>query len=173
MKLLAKLGSILDNANRVLAFLAGIVVTGIMLLMCYEVIMRYFFDRPPPWVVEICEYMLFTYTFLATAWLLKERGHIRVDILLENISPRNQKVLNMVTSAIGAIICLIIAWYGVESTWTHFQEGIPVVAFLNTPKFILLAFIPFGCFLLSIQFIRQAYGYLISSRTLPEKEQVT
>lgn len=171
MKLLEKTRAIFDHTIDSLAGVAGVLVIGIMLVMCYEVVMRYFLNRPPAWAVEVCEYMLYLLAFLGAAWLLKLGGHVRVDIVLGRLNPKAQTLLNIATSAIGTIICLIIAWYGGESTIDHFQRGIPVVKTLKIPKAPLLAFISIGCFLLSIQFLRQTYGYVRSWGAMAKKEQ--
>ena len=166
-----KTRAIFDHAIDSLAGMAGVLVIGIMLIMCYEVVMRYFLNRPPAWAVEVCEYMLYLLAFLGAAWLLKLGGHVRVDIVVSQLNPKAQTLLNIATSIIGVLICLTIAWYGGESTWDHFQRGIPVVKTLKIPKAPLLAFISIGCFLLSIQFLRQTYGYLSNWRALARKEQ--
>jgi len=171
VNLLEKAGTIFDRIIDALAGRAGVLVIGIMLVMCYEVVMRYFLNRPPAWAVEVCEYMLYLLAFLGAAWLLKLGGHVRVDIVLGRLNPKAQTWLNIATSAIGVIICLVIAWYGGESTIDHFQRGIPVVKTLKIPKAPLLAVIAVGCFLLSIQFLRQTYGYVRSWGVMAKKEQ--
>jgi len=171
MKLLEKTRVVFDHIIGSLAGAAGVLIIGMMLIMCYEVVMRYFFNRPPAWAVEISEYLLFLIAFLGAAWLLKLGGHVRVDIVLGRLNPKAQTLLNIATSAIGAIICLIIAWYGGESTIDHFQRGVPVVKTLAFPKFTLLLFIALGCFLLSIQFLRQTYSYVRSWKAMAKKEQ--
>ena len=165
MKVLAKLGVIFDSTNNVLASISGILVIILMLFTCYMVMMRYLFQSPPPWGMEISEYMLFVLPMLGAAWLLKRQGHVRVDIVINRLNPKIRTVLNIVTSAIGAGVCLIVTWYGVAATLKHFQEGIVMLEFLSVPKFILLAFIPFACLLLSLEFLRQGYNYLMSLRT--------
>jgi len=170
MKFLETPRAVLDGIINYLAGAAGVLIIAIMLIMCYEVVMRYFFNRPPAWPVEICEYMLYLLALLGAAWLLKENGHVRVDIVVSNLNLKAQTWLNIVTSALGVLICLTIGWYGLESTIDHFQRGIPVVTTLAFPKYPLLAFIPLGFFLLSIQFLRQTYGYVTSWKAIAKKE---
>ena len=177
MKFLAKVAAIFDRIVDVLAILSAICIVGIMLLMCYEVIMRYFFNEGSAWAVELTEYGLFLLAFLGTAWLLRRDGHVRVDILLNRLTPRSQIILNIVTSVIGIIVCFIIGWYAGAAAWDHFQRGIPVIKTLNVPKAPFLAVLSLGCFLMSIQFLRQAYYYIInlkkpSAKVITETETV-
>lgn len=158
-KVSRKAVSALDRIMDLLAGAAGVLLILIMLLVSYLVLMRYTLGRPPGWVVEICQYMIFALTFLAAPWLLRQGGHVRVDIVLAFLSPKVNILLSLITSIAGMLISLILALYGVLSTWQHFMQGIAVIEILRIPKGLLLAFIPIGFFLLSMQFLRQAYDH--------------
>lgn len=165
MKLLAKISTIFDHVTDFLAILAGVLIVAMMLLMTFEALLRYFFLIGLAWATEISEYMLFLIGFFGAAWLLKKRGHVSIEMVGSLLNPKAQTILNMVTSATGVIVCLIIAWYSGETAWEHFQSGTPVVKSLSIPKFPFLAILSLGCFMLSIEFLRQAYGYLRNWRS--------
>ncbi len=170
MKLLRKGSAIIDATLTSLVVLAAVILIFVMLSVNAEVIMRYFLNRPLLWVIEISEYSLLYITFLGTAWLLKKDGHVRMDLVLERLKPITQAVINITTSAILAIFCLILAWYGGEVTWEQFQVGtVKGGTILDFPLAAVLVVIPVGSFLLSIQFLRRSYGYL--ERWRADKEQ--
>lgn len=158
-KVSKKAVSALDRIMDLLAGAAGVLLILIMLLVSYLVVMRYTLGRPPGWVVEICQYMILALTFLAAPWLLRLEGHVRVDIVLAFLSVKTNILLSLVTSIAGLLISLILAFYGALSTWQHLTEGITVIEILRIPKAPLLAFIPIGFFLLSMQFLRQAFDH--------------
>jgi len=164
VKVSGNLAAIFDRVIDFLGFLAGVVLVVLMLVMCYEVVMRYFFARPPAWAVEVAEYMLFFIAFLGAAWLLKMHGHVRVDIVAGRLNPKARAMLNIITSILGVIICLLLTWYGGETAWSHFQRGVLVAKVLELPKGPFLILISLGCFLLSIEFLRQAYTHVNSWR---------
>jgi TRAP-type C4-dicarboxylate transport system permease small subunit len=149
-----------DRFEAFLAFLAGILLSSMLLLICYAVLMRYFFLSPPGWIIEVTEDILLYITFLGAAWLLKERGHVSVDLIYERLNPKTKIVLDIIISIMGVIICLIMTWYSAASTWDHFQRGAVVVETLKMPKAILLGVIPIGFFTLSIEFIKQTHEYM-------------
>ena len=169
MKILTKLPVIVDRVVDFLAILAAACIIGIMLLMCYEVVMRYFFNIGSAWAVELTEYGLFLLAFLGATWLLKREGHVRVDLAVNRLSPKGQALMNTATSILGILVCLIITWYAAESAWDHFERGIPVVKTLRVPKAPFLAVISLSSFLLAIQFLRQAYGHLKNWSQAKEK----
>ena len=160
MKLLAKASAIFDRVIDFLVFLACLLLMFAVVMVGLDVALRYFFGRPIIWAVEITEYSLLYIAFLGAAWLLKKEGHVRVDVVLNLLNPRNQTLVNIITSILGAMVCLVIAWYGAEITWDHFVRGVPSIQLLHTPRFLILMIIPIGSFLLFIQFLRRTYGYL-------------
>jgi|GEM_PF-334487 len=147
---------VLDRIIDLFAGAAGVLLVLIMFLVSYLVMMRYFLGRPPGWVVEICQYMIFVLTFLGAPWLLRKRGHVAVDIVLSCLNQKANQVIAMFTSLVGMMISFFLAWYSGRSTWQHFVEGIPVIEILRIPKALLLAFIPVSFLLLGFEFLRQA-----------------
>jgi len=140
-----------------LAFLAGILFTFLMFIVVTEVISRTFLNRPIMWVLETSEYIMLCGTFLAAAWLLKREGHVRLDIVLSRLKPRDRAILNIVNSIMLIIVCLLLVWFGTETTVDHFQRGIMEVRQYETPKFILLAVIPLAGVLLFFEAVKKAY----------------
>jgi len=171
VKLLTKVNAIFDRVISVFAFLAGILIAYAFLSVCLEVILRYFFHRPQVWVIETAEYSLLFITFLGTAWVLRNGGHVRVDVVLNQFKPQTQASINISTSIIGAIVCLVLAWYTGQLAWDYFQRGVYTIKMLDFPKGPLLAVIPVGFFLLFIQFLRRTYGYLQGRRVCQNEEQ--
>jgi len=166
MRSLKKLSSIFDWIIDGMAFLAGLLLLFMIFSICYEVLMRYFLIRPSSWAVEITEYILLYITFLGAPWLLKQKGHVKVDVVLNMLNIRTQRILNLFTSLLGAIICLVLFWFGLLATVDHYVRKIPVIKSLEVPKFILLVVIPFGSLLLCLQFIRQV---ITASKNLRKK----
>ncbi len=166
MKTLKKLGAIFDSANSVLAVLAGVVIVSLMLIITYEVIIRYFLNRSLVWSVEITGYSLLYVTFLAAAWLLRSEGHVRMDLLIERLNPRAQALMNTLTSIMGVAICLTILIFGVKVSWESYQLGYFMSSEMRPPQYLILIIIPIGMLMLSVQFARRSYGYLMTWKSL-------
>ena len=165
--------AIFDHTINFLAYLSGATIVLVTLLIFTDVTVRASFRGVSlPWVIEISEYLMIYITFLGTTWLLKREGHVKMDLVVNRLTPRNQAMLNAATSIIGLILCLTLTWFGALVTWDYFQRGVyRGFGLIRPPIFIFLAIIPVGSFLLSIQFVRRAYGYLIGRRApiLPEE----
>jgi len=157
MKLLS---TIFDRTIEVLAVFARVLVVCVMLVVCADVVMRYFFNSPMFWVLESTQFALVFITFLGATWVLKNDGHVRMDIVINRFSPRTQDRINIVTSILCALVCLVVTWYGVKVGWDYIQINYLYPGSLVIPAYLLEAVIPIGGFLLFIQFLRRAYGHL-------------
>ena len=151
---------IFDRIINIMTYLAGILLVFIMLSVCLEVILRSFFNRPQIWVTEVTECLLLYITFLGTAWLLREEGHVKIDVLLDRVKPKTVALLGIISSLIGLFVSLILAIYGLGVTWNYFQRGIYTPTAMEIPVFAILAIIPIGSLMLFIQFIRRTRKFV-------------
>jgi len=153
--------AVFDRILNVFAILAGVLIIFMMLSVAAEVVMRYFFNRPIIWMLEINEYGLLWATFLSAAWVLKNDQHIKVDVVIERLSPRPHAMLGAINSILGAIACGALVWFSTQSSWDHYIRGAyNPGSILETPTAYVLAIIPLAGLLLSIQFLRRTCSYL-------------
>lgn len=165
MQRLKQVSATFDKIIYLFACLSICLLIFAWLSVCSEIVFRYFLNHPLVWVVEISEYVLLYITFLGGAWLLRNEGHVSIDFLATFLSPKNQALLSFITSLLGAISCLALFWYAGQSTWDHFSRNAYDLKYLKVPFVVILAPIPIGSFMLSIQFMKRAKGYLEKWRT--------
>jgi TRAP-type C4-dicarboxylate transport system permease small subunit len=153
------MGALFDKILLFLFWLAGGLLMFATVGTCLDVILRYSLNRPIHWMLEITEYIMLYIPFLCAAVVLKEEGHIRVDLLINRFSRKNKTWVNMITSLVGGIIMLIYAGFGAQATLDAFKRGVPSLESLKIPVFLILMIIPIGSFLFTIQFLRQMARY--------------
>jgi len=149
--------SVLDRLNGAMAWLAALAIIFMMLAISYAVMMRYVWNRPVPWIVEISSYLMLYITFLGTAWLQSKGGHVEVDLMTGRLKPRVRAGFKAVTSMGGAVVGFVLAWKGSLVTVDYFQREVTAIGILNTPQFLLIGIIPIGGFLLLLEFLLQAW----------------
>lgn len=145
-----------DHFNKGLAILAGGIIGFSTLIIIYEVIMRYLVKRPTTWVNEISEILLVYTTFLGSAWVLKEGGHTKVDILIVLMKKRRQVVMGIIQDIFSLFFCVVFTWL----TWANFWDSLitqerTAGGLFSFPLWMVYIVIPFGVFLLCLQLIRQ------------------
>ena len=145
-----------DRVIVIFAWIAGGLMMLALAAVCVDVLMRYFFNRPLPWVLQMSEYVLLYIPFLAAAYVLREENHIRIDILLNRLGRRTQHRVNTVTSLLGCVVLLVLTYYGGYITLDYYQRNIPTIKYLKIPEFLVIGVIPVGFFLFALQFLRRA-----------------
>ncbi|MFC1868532.1 TRAP transporter small permease subunit [Thermodesulfobacteriota bacterium] len=171
----SRLGWAFDRLLDFTALLACLLVIFLLLSVCYEVVMRYFFDAPTDWVVEYASLTVLWIPFLVSAYVLRLDRHTRMDILVSRFSPTTQAVINVISYIICAIICAGVAIYGTKVTWYYYTNSSVTETFLMLTKWPLMSIIPFSCILLFIEIIRKILKSLaeITGKTFSEEESRT
>jgi C4-dicarboxylate transporter DctQ subunit len=156
--------NIFDRLTDLMAILAGAIMVFTTGAICYGVVMRYFLRSPSIWVVQTSEYALLWMVFLGTTWLLRERGHVAVDIIYSHLREKRKAFLNLITFCLAGTACAVIVFFGTQYTWQCIVNGITDVRAVTVPKYSVFIIIPIGSLLLCIQFFRMAWGEFFKSR---------
>ncbi len=151
--------------------LAAILLALLVLSVSYEVTVRQLFRSSLIGLDEVLEFSLLWIAFLTIAWVLKQEGHVSMDIIVTRFKPRTRVMLSILTTILSAVICFIIALYGTKITWDYFKIGYMAVGILYLPKWPIMSIIPVGFFLLFIQMLRRCYGFVTAWRALGSDEK--
>lgn len=157
------IGKIFNSITRLLAFIASVILVSMMLLTVVKVIMRSVFNYGMLGVDQITGTMMVYLTFLGAAWVLRQEGHVSVDLLTAAVPARVERGLNVVGSIIAAAVCFTMTYFSFTTVMLSLQRGVMVAAELEIPRAVNLAVIPLGCALLGIEFIRRARRYYLGT----------
>ncbi|MBU0464658.1 MAG: TRAP transporter small permease [Proteobacteria bacterium] len=152
--------AIFDRVLDIMMFMAGIMLVFIMLSVCLEVVLRTFFNDSLIWVTEVTEIMLLYIAFFGSAWVLREGGHVKVDIILTRLKPKYMAFIGIISSIIGIFVSITLTGYGFKVALQSLQKGIYTPTALEIPMALIIIVIPIGCLMLSIQFIRRTLKYI-------------
>ncbi len=94
----------------------GWLTTGLVLVVCYDVVMRYIFGNSKVAVQEL-QWHIFSLIFLlGAAYTLRHDKHVRVDIFYARLSPRKQAIVNLC----GCLLLLLpFAILIITSSWDY------------------------------------------------------
>jgi len=161
---------VFDRVNNYLTALAGVMVLILMLIVCMEVVLRYFFSRPTSWVVEVSEYILLFLPFLVGAWILRNEGHVKMDLLLVRLNRKGRAFLAAITSFVSSLICALLTFFGIKVTIYFYSVGYTTPTVLRLPKYLLISIIFIGMFLLFIQFVIRGCSHFKEWREIRSTE---
>lgn len=159
MQVQRKIISVFDHILDILLYISTVFLAILMILMVVDIIARTFFSLPIMGTIEISGYCLVYMTFLGSAWLLRDEGHVIVDLVLNRVNKSTQRILNIIASILGIVMCFILAWFSAKATIYAYTTDYKTVSELEIPMFPMLAAIPIGIFMLAIQFVRRTYGF--------------
>ena len=133
----------------VAALLAGFATLAIVLLISYDVTMRYFFDRPQIFVDEVASFLEVLIVFGGAAYTFRIGGHVRVDLVTSLLSPARRAGLRVVTLALGVVFLTVVIWVTTQSTLTAWRYG-RVSAVMLYPLWWPMLVIPAGLALFAL-----------------------
>jgi TRAP-type mannitol/chloroaromatic compound transport system permease small subunit len=128
-------------------------VVPLMLVVIHEVVARHFFNAPTDWGYDT-SWMLYSAQFMiGGAYTLLHKGHIRIDIVYNVLSPRAQLIYDtIIYGVVFFFVMILLTWAGVEFALDAWMSGEK----LSTTNWLFPAgpsktIIPVGFFLLGLQ----------------------
>jgi TRAP-type mannitol/chloroaromatic compound transport system permease small subunit len=155
-----------DNLSAWFGKAFGWLVILMTLGMSYEVLVRYLFNRPTPWALDMSFIMYGTMFMMGGAYTLSRGGHVKGDFLYRLWSDRTQARVDLVLYFVfffpGILALIFAGWKYASRSWGYGEvsvnspAGIPIYQFKSV---IVVAGI-----LLFIQGIAQVFRCLICIR---------
>ena len=159
----------IDTINEGIGRFASWLVLAMVLLICYDVMMRYVFQQGSIALQEL-EWHLFALVFLlGSAYTLKHDDHVRVDLIYKSrfVSEKQRHLITIIGTLLFLIpFCLLImitSWSFIENAF-YYQEGSPDPGGLPY-RFILKSSIFIGFSLLLLQGIAEALRSVVTLRS--------
>lgn len=112
--LLTVIDTISEYSGRLFAFLSIPVIAIIMI----EVIGRYFFTHPFLWSHESMTFVSAGLYLMGGAYILKERGHISVDLIYRLLPVRAKAIMDLIVSAFFFLYIYILLKVGMNYALT-------------------------------------------------------
>jgi len=112
----------LDQLNFLLGRLSALVIVVILLLLSYDVIMRYVFRRPADWVLDVTQLAQATLAFVSASYVLKVGGHVNMNMVTEYLSNQWRRRFAIAASL---ITVLGSAWMAILS-WSLFSRSLRI-----------------------------------------------
>jgi len=147
--------SALDALVNLLALAAGAMLCVLVVLICVDVTARTLRLFPTPWTLDIAEYLLYGITFLAAPWVLREEGHIAIEVAVERLPPRARALLRRCTDGLGAVVCAVLTYYALRMFWRSYSAANLVHETFVFPEWYLYVIAPPIFFILLLLFVRR------------------
>ncbi|HIC64481.1 MAG: TRAP transporter small permease [Paracoccus sp. (in: a-proteobacteria)] len=148
--------------------------TVLVLTMAIEVIRREVFSYSSIWGEEIVRYSFIYLVWIGAASAVKERAHIRIDVLFHSVGPRTKAALYILGDLVMLSIAVIALYWSFETVGVSWQFG-SVTDGLRISKVWFLMAVPLGFALIIfrlLQSLLRDFGDLIAGRPVFEGNQL-
>lgn len=122
-----------------------VTVPTMVLVMVYQVILRYIFNNPNSWSDELASYLFIFNVMLASAIAIRRNSHLQIDILINLLRPKTRRVFTIVATLIGIVFLVLLLRYSIDLCTTGARNITPG---LGIPMSIPYASIPIGTVLM-------------------------
>lgn len=165
------LASLNRNAERwsLLVFYTMLITT-----MTVEVIRREVFNYSSIWGEEVVRYCFIYLVWIGAAAAVKERAHIRIDVLFHSLSNRSKTVLYILGDLLMLALSIAVVYWAWHSVQTSIRFG-SVSHGLRVSMVWFLMAVPLGFCLLSarlIQSLHRDFRSLINNTRVYEGEKL-
>ncbi len=100
--------------------LSAVAVVVMTLVIPYGVVMRYVVLSPQSWPEPLSILLMIVFTFIGGAGVYRAQVHIRINALLDAVSPKLRAKMLFVSDMLMVLACLFMVGYGamlVRTTW--------------------------------------------------------
>jgi len=146
-----RLTRVINRVNEWVGRAVSFLLVAMMVTICYEIVARYFFNRPTIWSFDVSTYLLGIYCLLGGGFALLRGGHVNVDILYGRFTFRKRAVLDCITSFFFFIFIAVLIWNGWKMSYGSLLQKETSGTLLDWPLFPTMFMVPVGALLLLLQ----------------------
>ncbi len=140
--------------------IAAIYIGLMMVAIVYSTLFFYFGWAYSPYTFTFIEYGFIYSLMLGSPWLVRQRGHVYIEILTAAVPDRVRNALSRFVALLCAFVCFVLAWYfGVlaldDYSTNKYDE---LRAQLDIQRWIVTAVLPLGFGLMGVEFLRFVFS---------------
>ena len=112
----------MDRISIGISRIAMFLIAFIVVIMFYEVVMRYAFSSPTLWVNEMSLWTAGAVYLLAGLYVMQQRSHIRIFILYDMVSRTWQRAFDAISTLMICLFAAAVIWGGFNEAWAKLMR---------------------------------------------------
>jgi C4-dicarboxylate transporter, DctQ subunit len=137
-----------------MALVAGVLMVAMMGMIATDVALRNLGYQSSAHLFTFTEYFLLLIPLLGAPWLVREKGHIYIELLIGALGARQRARLVKLILVLSLAVCVVLAWYGGAITVQDLVQGHKDVRSYDMPRWMLMAFMPLAFGMMALEFFR-------------------
>src|SRR5215468_10859517 len=110
----------LARINRLVVIVSSVALVIASCVLTYSVIVRYFLHFPTDWQDEMSVFLIVGAVFMSSAAVQAQRGHIGIEAIVGLLSPRANRVRQVLVDIASLAFCAYFAW----KSWLLLEEAV-------------------------------------------------
>ena len=98
----------LDILEKIQKVILTVSVPAMVLIMFYQVVMRYVFHNSPAWSEELVRYLFIFNVMMAAAIAVRRNSHLQIDILLNILKPHVRRIFTICATTVGLVFLVYL-----------------------------------------------------------------
>ncbi|HOJ51780.1 MAG TPA: TRAP transporter small permease subunit [Syntrophales bacterium] len=148
---MTKMLRIIDLVNEYVGKTVSFLLIAILIIILYEIFVRYVFNSPTIWAHELSQMIFGVYVILLGGYLQIHDGHVNVELIYGKFSPRVRAIVDMFTWLVFFAFAGVLTVKGWQIAWDSFQFRETEPTAFAPPIYPVKMMIPLGAFLLFLQ----------------------
>ncbi|NVJ93620.1 MAG: TRAP transporter small permease subunit [Methylocystaceae bacterium] len=141
-----------------MAFIAALMLVWLMVAIVVSVFIRNIGFQPSAWFFLSTEYSIYLLTLLGTPWLIRMKGQVHIELLTSLLSPLWLQIVSRTVAVLATLICLVLAWKGLDLMMTNIERQDYDVRAFFVPKWMLTVVFPISFTAMAIEFGKFIFG---------------
>jgi C4-dicarboxylate transporter, DctQ subunit len=126
----------------------------IVVVTIWDVVARNTVLPAPLWLGTFIEFGLPISTMLAAPMLVRNRGHVAMELIDTALNEKMRRNLIRFTDAVCVLVSLLISFYAALTGYDAWSRGEVSVLTVNVPRWLLFAIISAGFLICAVEFVR-------------------
>ncbi|QTX32191.1 TRAP transporter small permease [Aminithiophilus ramosus] len=123
-----------------------------VLLVFFQVVMRYVFHNSLSWSEELARYIFLWQTWLGASYAVRQRRHLRVEMVADRFRGRNRVRFELFVLVVWFAFSLFLAYQGSRMTLFLVRTG-QLSAAMRIPISWAYASVPVGCAMMALRLV--------------------
>ena len=155
---------ILRQTELLLTYLSAVIILLLMVYVLLEVLMRYAFNSPLPGHLEGAELLLPMIVFFAISYTQARNGHVGMSLVVEALSIRLQRFINIFTLGLSILTCAVLAYFGAKQAYFAYEINDVTMTPPYWPIWPSASIVPLGYGLLALRMSLQILQHIAPKR---------
>lgn len=144
---------VIDSINEWTGRAVALVCVVMMFLITYDVVLRYVFNSPLDWQMEVSQFLMLIMVCLGAGYTELYKEHVNVTLFYEKWSPRTRAIVDLITHPLAIIMIVVLIWDGGQIFWQNYIHEFRTSSVWSPVQWPAKLMVPLAGVLLGIQIL--------------------